>query len=86
MPSLLPKKRVAANTTIHYDKHKQNKAMQYTVDADNLFDATNEKFTAIIRGRALAWRRIGFGWNQTCYNPCKAAQKDFVEALNMAFC
>ena len=28
---------------------------------------------------------MAFGWNGTRYNPCKADQKDFVEALKRAF-
>jgi hypothetical protein len=61
------------------------KATRCAVDAADPFDATEYDFTAIIRGRALAWQRVGFGWNHTRCNPCKVAQKDFVDALKCAF-
>jgi hypothetical protein len=86
MSSWLPKKRrAAAHTTNAAKKSKKSKATRYAVDAADPFDATEDDFTAIIRGRALAWQRVGFGWNHTRYNPCKVAQKDFVDALKSAF-
>jgi hypothetical protein len=82
MSSLVPKKREARASR---NNNKKSKPIRYYVHPDDPFYSPDQKFTAVIRGRPLAWQRVGFGWNGTRYNRRKREQQDFPDALKKAF-
>jgi hypothetical protein len=59
---------------------KPKKPKKFQVDASDVRES-DRLFKVVVWGLPIAWKRPAQGWNGNTYNPSKADQNDFVQAI-----